>query len=159
MLRTTFSLIALLLSLSACRATPPAPQPVLPRGEHIGEPIEPREIVTFSNVHANPSAYFEKTVLVEANATAVCQRAGCWMQIEDDGDEAMVRWESGCGGKYAFPKDLAGERVLVQGSFYPKTISEEDAAHLEEEAGEPLEVERDGYEFNASAVLVIAKSE
>ena len=67
----------------------------------------------------------------------------------------MVRWESGCGGKYAFPPGAVGRRVLIQGSFYPKTISEEDAEHLEEEAAEGVVIPREGYEFNASAILVL----
>ena len=66
----------------------------------------------------------DRVVLVEATAKAVCQNAGCWMQVEDGGRTAMVRWETGCGGKYAFPKDIAGRRVLIQGTFYPKTLTE-----------------------------------
>jgi hypothetical protein len=155
------------LFLSACQAAPaaggdadaPAPAPAaptLPDGERFGEAIEPRASVAFAAVDARPSDYFERTVLVEATVTAVCRAKGCWMQVEDEGRTAMVRWETGCGGRYAFPAEAVGRRVLVQGSFYPKRISEEDAAHLEDEAGEAIEIERDGYEFNASAVLLIA---
>jgi hypothetical protein len=148
--RTRLPLVAALLllpTLTACEAT-------LPAGEAFGEPMEPRAALAFATVDANPSAYFDRTLLVEATVTAVCQQAGCWMQVEDAGRTAMVRWETGCGGKYAFPKDAVGRRVLVQGSFYPKTLSEEDAEHLEEEAGGELAIEREGYEFNASAVLL-----
>ena len=138
------------LFLSACATTQP-----MPPGVVVGEEIVPQEIVAFATVDADPTAYFERTLLVEATVTAVCENAGCWMQVEDEGRKAMVRWETGCGGKYAFPEDALGKRVVIQGSFYPKTISEEDAQHLEEEAGGDLEIEREGYEFNASAVLLI----
>lgn len=146
--------LALLLpwSLVAC-----ASSASLPAGERIGDDIAPVEIVPFAVVDANPSAYFERTLLVEATATAVCQPKGCWMQVEDEGRTALVRWEEGCGGRYSFPRDLAGRRILIQGSFYPKELSAEDARHLEEEAGRPLELPLDGYEFNASAVLVLAR--
>ncbi len=129
----------------------------LPAGERIGEEMVPGKIVRFAVVDANPSAFFERTLLVEATATAVCQTKGCWMQVEDEGRTAMVRWETGCGGQYSFPKDGAGRRILIQGSFYPKTISPEDAEHLQEEAGRPLEIPLEGYEFNASAVLVLGR--
>lgn len=142
--------LALLFSLAACAHTPN-----LPSGETFGEPIEVRDSVRFSVVDANPSNYFEQTVLVEATVVAVCQKAGCWMQIEDGGTKPMVRWESGCGGQYEFPKDLAGKRVLIQGSFYPKSITPADIEHLQEEAGRDIEIAAEGYEFNASAVLVI----
>lgn len=147
-MRTT--LLALLL-LAACATPPP-----LPAGEALGEPLEPREAVRFAVVDADPPAYFERTLLVEATVTAVCQKAGCWMQVADEGRTALVRWETGCGGKYAFPTEAVGRRVLIQGSFYPKELSEEDAEHMAEEAGTALELPRDGYEFNASAILVLA---
>jgi hypothetical protein len=140
----------LVLALVACSSTP-----TLPKGDVIGEPMQPRESYRFSVVDAEPAKFFEQTVLVEATIKAVCQSKGCWMQIEDEGKTAMVRWESGCGGKYAFPFDAAGKRVLIQGSFYPKKISAEDAKHLEEEAGGKLDIKREGYEFNASAVMIL----
>jgi hypothetical protein len=127
----------------------------LPAGQKIGEEIQPQEILTFAQVNSHPSDYFERTLLVEATVKAVCQKMGCWMQIEDQDATALVRWETGCGGKYAFPFDATGKRVVIQGSFYPKEISEADAQHLEEEAGGDLVVELEGYEFNASAVLVL----
>jgi len=118
--------------------------------------MAPQEVVRFAVVDADPPAYFDRVVLVEATVAAVCQSAGCWMKVEDEGRSAMVRWETGCGGKYAFPADLAGQRVLVQGTFYPVTLSEDDAAHLELEGGGDVEIESgDTYEFNASAILVL----
>ncbi len=142
-----FAAPVVLALASGCRAS-------LPAGDAVGEVIEPRSVLALAVVDSSPSDYFEQTLLVEATAVAVCERAGCWMQIQDGDHTAMVRWEAGCGGAYEFPRDIVGKRVLVQGSFYPKVISEEDAAHLEEEAGEALTIEREGYEFNASAILV-----
>ena len=144
---------ACLLLLGACAA------PTLPKGEPIGEPMAAQKIVHFAVVDATPADFFDKTVLVEARVVAVCQTAGCWMQVEDEGATALVRWETGCGGKYAFPKDAAGRRILIQGSFYPKELSEEDRAHMEEEAGEKLEIREDPYEFNASAVMLLDEPE
>lgn len=153
-LRAPLTFLALLLPL-ACTSAPPA----LPPGEAFGEPLVAQEqVVPLATVDANPSAYFERTVLVEATVEAVCKRAGCWMQIADEGRTAMVRWETGCGGKYVFPQEAVGRRVIVQGSFYPKTISPEDVEHLQEEAGEAIAIEAEGYEFNASAVLLIDPS-
>lgn len=138
------------LVLAACHSTP-----TLPKGQAFGTEMKAQETHRFAVVDATPANFFNKTVLVEATIKAVCQTKGCWMQVEDEGHTAMVRWETGCGGKFAFPKDGAGKRVLIQGSFYPKTISEADAKHLEEESGGKLNVKREGYEFNASAVLVL----
>lgn len=136
-----------LLLVSGCQTTKL-------RGEAIGEPIVEAEVLPFAKVHDDPEPYFHKTLLVDASVTAVCQRKGCWMQVEDNGRTAMVRWESGCGGKYAFPETAVGKKVVIQGSFYPKTINEEDAEHIASEAAEGVKIAREGYEFNASAVLV-----
>ena len=152
-MRTCLAFVPVLASvfaLASCATTS------LPAGKVLGETIEPQEIETFAVVDAQPEAYFERTLLVEATVTAVCVKAGCWMQVEDQGRTAMVRWETGCGGKYAFPSDIVGRRVVIQGSFYPKTISEEDVEHLEGESSGQVEIEREGYEFNASAILVLA---
>ena len=151
-MKLTAPLLLCTLLLTACASAPD-----LPWGTPIGEPIENRPVVAFSVVDADPPAYFEQTLLVQATVTAVCLQKGCWMQVADGGRTAMVRWESGCGGKYAFPEDAVGKRVLIQGSFYPKSISEEDAEHLAEEAGPGVTIPREGYEFNASAVLVLTE--
>lgn len=147
-----------LVALAACSA-PDSPDASasyqLPDGAIYGEIMNTERPVMFSVVDATPSKFFNKTVLVEATTVAVCKKAGCWMQVEDEGKKAMVRWETGCGGKYTFPMDAVGKRVLIQGSFYPKTISPEDIEHLEEEAGGKLELEEEGYEFNASSVMIL----
>jgi len=127
----------------------------LPEGQGIGLPLEARPILHFAVVDATPENFFDQTLLVEATVVVVCQKKGCWMQIEDEGHNAMVRWEAGCGGKYAFPKDAAGKRVLIQGSFYKKKISPEDAEHLQEESGGKLALASETYEFNASGVRIL----
>lgn len=150
--KTLLGLAAALLALAACKSTP---NPVLPDGLHIGEAIEPQEILPFAAVEAAPQDHFHRTLLVEADVAAVCQRKGCWMQIEDQGKTALVRWESGCGGQYAFPFDATGKHVLLQGSFYPKEVAPEDVEHLQEEAGGAVEIPRQGWEFNVSGVILV----
>lgn len=140
----------LCLLLAACVSQPP-----LPSGERIGEPIESRGIVHYALIDADPTAYLDKTVLVEATVLAVCQNAGCWMQIEDSGRTAMVKWFTDCGGKYAFPKDLAGKRVLIQGAYHAKETSAEEIEHRSQEAGVDLKIPQQGYELNASAIVVL----
>jgi hypothetical protein len=144
-------LTLLLALLFSCATT----DEVLPEGVPIGEEIQNSQVQLFSVIDASPAEFFDQTLLVEAEVVEVCQRAGCWMQISDNGKTAMVRWETGCGGKYKFPTDAIGKRVLIQGSFYPKELSEEDRAHLVEEAGGSLDIRSDPYEFNASAVLIL----
>jgi hypothetical protein len=146
----------LLGALSACASGPPP----LPAGQAIGEQIAAREPLPLESVLAKPDAHLEQTLLVDAKVVNVCRAKGCWMQVEPGAGAGgagsspiMVRWESGCGGKYAFPYDSIGRRVLIQGSFYPKEISEADAQHLESESGGQA-IPRRTYEMNASGVIV-----
>jgi hypothetical protein len=150
MSRLTMLAGLLLLSLPACRTAQP-----LPAGRHVGASVQAQPSVRLATVAERPREFLERTLLVEATVLAVCQKKGCWMQVEDGGRTALVRWEEGCGGAYAFPVDASGKRVLIQGSFYPKTLTEEDAEHMEEEAGGQVALERAGYELNASALIVL----
>ncbi|MCB9914089.1 MAG: DUF4920 domain-containing protein [Planctomycetes bacterium] len=145
--------LALLSLTAACATTPKAP--ALPVGTHIGEEMTPGPITRFAVIDATPAEFIGKTLLVEADVKAVCAKAGCWMQVEDDGATSLVRWESGCGGAYKFPMESVGHHVVIQGTFYSKELTPEQRAHMEEEAGKPLELRPDAYEFNASAVLVL----
>ncbi len=152
MKRTLSTLSVLLLSfLAACASYE------LPAGTPIGETMEADAIYNFSVVDATPANFFNRTVLVEAKVVSVCKKAGCWMQIEDEGKTALVRWETGCGGQYTFPMEAIGKRVVIQGSFYPKELTEDDRAHMEEEAGTKLDIRADPYEFNASSVMILNK--
>ncbi len=126
----------------------------------LGETITVTEApVPLATVRANPDPYFEKTILVSATTEAVCQTAGCWMTISDgEGEPIWVRWSTGCGGKYSFPKDAAGSRIVVQGSFYPKEIEAKDAEHIAEESGGELAAEDivgKTFEMNATACVVV----
>lgn len=134
----------------------------LPEGaEALGEAITVTDPpVALATVRANPEAYFEKTILVEATAQDICQAAGCWMTIVDgDGEPIWVRWASGCGGKYSFPKDAQGRRLLVQGSFYAKEIAPEDAEHIAGESpGMKMaadEIAGRTFEMNATACVLL----
>jgi hypothetical protein len=152
---TFLSPLVLVLGLAAAGCQSNSASSALPAGKSYGNAMESRPILHFAVVDATPSKFFNQTLLVEAKVKVVCQEKGCWMQIEEDGHNAMVRWETGCGGKFAFPKDSAGKRILIQGSFYPKKISAEDIEHLKQESGGKLVAPADTYEFNASSVRIL----
>lgn len=117
--------------------------------------------VTLAQVRANPPDFFEKTLLIEGTAAAVCQAKGCWMTITDgQGEPIWVRWSTGCGGTYAFPKDCAGRHVVLQGSFYPKEISPADAEHIAAESGtmKAEDIAGKTFEINATACVVLPQA-
>lgn len=71
-----------------------------------------------------------------ATVVEVCQKKGCWMNLDLNGQEAMVRFKD-----YAFfmPKDIAGREVIVNGKAYVEEMSVEDQRHYAEDAGKPAD--------------------
>ncbi|MAF26269.1 MAG: DUF4920 domain-containing protein [Gemmatimonadota bacterium] len=161
----TLALLFLIPLLVGCGGGGEAPSPksAVPEGAVvIGQELTRTEPVTLATVQSAPETYFEQTILVAATAESVCQSMGCWMTVrEGEGEIVWVRWGEGCGGEFAFPKDIAGKRVLLEGSIYPKEISEEDAEHIAEESGGMTaeEIAGKAFEINATACVILPGAE
>lgn len=87
----------------------------------------------------------------------VCQKKGCWMNLDLGNDEAMVRFKD-----YGFfmPKDIAGQEIIVNGKAYIEEMSIEDQRHYAEDGGKSkeeiaaiIEVKRT-LAFEADGVLI-----
>lgn len=78
------------------------------------------------------------TVNVKFAATVkdVCQKKGCWMNLNMGENEAMVRFKD-----YGFfmPKDIAGHEIIVNGKAYVEEMSVEDQRHYAEDGGQSAE--------------------
>jgi len=78
------------------------------------------------------------TVNVKFAATVkdVCQKKGCWMNLEMGEDQAMVKFKD-----YGFfmPKDIAGQEIIVNGKAYVEEMSVEDQRHYAEDGGKSAE--------------------
>ncbi len=79
-----------------------------------------------------------QTVRVEGEVAEVCQMAGCWLTFHNEAGVpfrvAVPRDEAGAY-EFTFPKDIAGARVVVEGTL---DVTETDAAtrrHLAEDGG------------------------
>lgn len=61
----------------------------------------------------------------------VCQKKGCWMNLDLGEEEVMVRFKD-----YAFlmPKDINGSHIIVAGKAYIEEMSIEDQKHYAEDA-------------------------
>ncbi|MSP69144.1 MAG: DUF4920 domain-containing protein [Bacteroidetes bacterium] len=71
---------------------------------------------------------------VEGKIVEVCQKKGCWMELQLDNSETMrVTFKD-----YAFfiPKDAAGKTVIMEGYAYNDTTSVQMLRHYAEDGGE-----------------------
>lgn len=117
------SLVLLSSALCACNNSPshvttPAPSapPVASTSnasaQSFGQPLSSKDSVSLANLARDPSAWSNKSLVTSGSVVSVCPNMGCWMVIEDQGVQAMVRMAD---HSFRVPKDSAGKRARVQG--------------------------------------------
>ena len=86
---------------------------VKPLKEHkFGQPITETTTVPLPSLVKDPSQFSNKTVRTEGVVSAVCQSAGCWMQIADTSGKVHIKM---AGHSFFVPKESSGHRAVVQG--------------------------------------------
>lgn len=102
-----------------------------------GTPISPdATVVPLAQVLEKPDAHTKDPVVTEGEIKAACTKMGCWMQL----DGVRVTFKD-----YGFfvPKDSKGMKARVEGVVAIKTLSKDEADHLEGE-GAKLARNEDG---------------
>jgi hypothetical protein len=80
--------------------------------------------------------------------TEVCQKEGCWIMLEDDGQAARVTMKDHA---FTLPKDASGTAV-VYGTLTVKELDAASAKHLAEDAGKDEPVALREYRIAATSV-------
>ncbi len=97
-------------------------------------------------------------IVVTGEITQVCQTAGCWMKLRNEGGkDIFVKF-----GDHAFviPKDMAGRRAYVKGTVLQKTVSVEELRHYAEDEGnseeeiDQITESRTEIQINATGVVI-----
>ena len=116
------SLVLLSAFCSACNNTPSQPSSQAPSAPSVastsnapaqsfGQPISSHVSVSLADLARDPSAWSNKTLVTSGSVVSVCPNMGCWMVIEDQGVQAMVRMAD---HSFRVPKDATGKRARVQ---------------------------------------------
>ena len=92
------------------------------------------DAVPISVAAADTDAYAGAPHSFSGRITEVCQKEGCWMVLEDDGEVARVMMRDHA---FSVPKDATG-RARVHGVLSVKQLSKEAAQHLADDAGNGL---------------------
>lgn len=87
---------------------------------------------TFKNLKPGDSI----NVKFMGEVNEVCQNKGCWMKMNMNGEDAMIKFKD-----YGFfmPKDLAGKDVIVEGMAFVEEMSVDEQRHYAEDAGKTKE--------------------
>jgi len=105
------------------------PAEVIKRGNKIGDKSP---VVALADVVKDPEKYENKKIIVEGTINAVCQKKGCWMEVQPVPDSPGVRVTFKDYGFFV-PMDAAGYAVRCEGKVKITQLSKADADHYEEE--------------------------
>ncbi|HXV75541.1 MAG TPA: DUF4920 domain-containing protein [Candidatus Polarisedimenticolaceae bacterium] len=114
--------------------------------ETFGAGVSGRDTIPISVLLADAGDYVGKTVRVEGVITGVCQKAGCWMTLAEDGRKDEIRVKVG-DGVIVFPADGKGRRAIAEGVLTKVEMTlEQTVGYLQHLA------EEQGGEFDAASV-------
>ncbi|UXI67480.1 DUF4920 domain-containing protein [Tahibacter amnicola] len=92
-------------------------------------PADAGSAAPLAQVAARPQDFAGKARAFRGRITEICQKQGCWMVLEDDGQFARVFMKD---HGFSVPKDASGA-AEVYGILTVKTLSAEEIAHLQSE--------------------------
>jgi hypothetical protein len=101
-------------------------------GKSFGEGVKKGDVITTAEVNAKLGEKTKADMKVTGVVTLVCQKKGCFMNLEmPNGETMFVNFKD-----YAFfmPKDIAGKKVVIDGFAERKETSVEDLKHFAEDA-------------------------
>jgi len=107
-----------------------------------GSEITLEEKTNISDILNFPEDYLDKDVLVEGEVLDVCQKMGCWMELESDikGEKIKVKVKD---GEIVFPVEAKGQVALVEGTVYKIELTQEEAVEYLEHVAEEQNQEFD----------------
>ena len=105
-----------------------------------GAPLGKSPVVPLADIVRETGKYAKTTVKTEGRVSAVCQAAGCWMEISDPAGQAHVRMN---GHSFFVPKSASGRRAIVEGTVLPKPDNGECEQEAAEATGKTVKVELD----------------
>lgn len=108
--------------------------------ETYGAGVEITETTPIAAILGAPESFSGKRVRVEGEVADVCPSAGCWMVLDDGGQQLRVKVEDGV---IVFPQSARGGKAVAEGVIEVRTMSREEygswQAHLAEEKGESFD--------------------
>jgi hypothetical protein len=85
---------------------------------------------------SQPASYLDKMVQVKGKVTEVCDKAGCWMALQDPGSGQSIRIKVN-DGDIVFPETAVGKMAMAEGTFQKVEMTKEQAIpYLKHEAEE-----------------------
>lgn len=101
---------------------------------HRGAPFTATTQTALEAVLAAPAKFAGQVVKTEGLVARACAKKGCWMELKlASGAEATGMRVTFKDYGFFVPLDSAGAKATIEGTVEVKTLSKDDAAHLEAE--------------------------
>ena len=165
MFKKLFFVFALAIFAIACNNTTSTPTTVENGKSFHGEKITADGALEFDAVLAKLGDQEKIETKMVGTVESVCQAKGCWMNIvsaDNEPKEIFVKFKD-----YGFfvPKDIAGQKVIMQGEAFREVTSVDELRHYAEDEGKSEEEiaaitePKEELKFMASGVIVLDKKE
>jgi Domain of unknown function (DUF4920) len=129
-------------------------------GKNFGEKFDTKGALTYDQAYKKLGVGEKLETKVMGTVESVCQAKGCWMTVQsaEGRDPLFVKFKN-----YGFfmPKDLSGQKVVMNGIIFKESTSVEMLQHLAEDAGktqaeiEAIKSPKEEMKFTASGVVVV----
>jgi hypothetical protein len=89
-------------------------------------------VLDVKTVLATPEAYVGKKLKCEGTVARVCERAGCWLELQGETQEGGLRVPM-AGHAFFVPQEIVGKHAVIEGELTAVGLSPEAKTHLESE--------------------------
>ena len=146
--------VSIVLLLGVCIAAV-----TLAAQEKYGKGVAMKTATTVESLLAQPDKYLGKTVRVDGTITAVCDMAGCWMELADpnaDPKAARTLRFKVDDGVIVFPVSAKGKRASAEGVFEKVSgeMAKEYAADQEKSKGGDTRNAVPGFQVKATGAVI-----
>jgi hypothetical protein len=105
-----------------------------------GAPLDPSTPeLSLAALLAEPATHAGKTVRARGTIQRVCQRMGCWMELQGEGAPSAVRVPM-ADHAFVLPQSAVGRRAEIQGKVSVNPLSDAHKRHLQEEGAQATDV-------------------
>ena len=124
-----------------------------------GNGVNLKDAIAIDRLLAQPEKYLGKTVRVDGVITAVCEMAGCWMELADPkanaGAAKTLRFKVD-DGVIVFPVSAKGQRASAEGVFEKVSgeMAKEYAADQEKSKGGDPKDAAPMYQVKATGAII-----
>jgi hypothetical protein len=129
-------------------------------GKTYGAGVKLTAATPIEQLLASPKDFVGKTVRVDGIVTAVCDKAGCWMDLRDekaDAKSARTLRMKVNDGEISFPVAAKGKKASIEGVFEPvgEAMAKEYAADAKEaKAGSEMKTPAPTYQLKGTGAVI-----